>query len=193
MLLNYIKALFAYAGSRAWMALGMMILLGLTQGIGLVMILPFLHVIGIASSNGVNGYAEKFVQVMEFIGAKPTMTSVLCTYLVIVSVHALGTRFKDILTTRIVRGFTQYFENRLYSLFCHVDWLCFLRTRDSDIVHVLTADIGRVAFATQQVFQLIVSAILVTIHILFFLQYFYPHDPFRTCLRCCFSSGVTTV
>ena len=48
-----------------------------------------------------------------------------------------------------------------------MDWLCFLRTRDSDIIHVLTADISRVAFATQQVFQLIVSAILVTIHILF--------------------------
>ena len=167
MFFNYIKVLFKYAGHRAWIALGMMILLGLTQGIGLVMILPFLHVIGITSSNGVNAYAEKFVKLMEFIGAEPTMMSVLCTYLVIVSIHALGTRFKDILTTRIVSGFTQYLENRLYSLFCHVDWLCFLRTRDSDIIHVLTADIGRVAFATQQVFQLIVSVILVTIHVLF--------------------------
>ncbi len=167
MLLKYIKALFAYAGSRAWIALGMMLLLGLTQGIGLVMIIPFLHVIGIASSNGVNGYAEKFIEIMDFIGAEPTMTSVLGTYLVIVSIHAFGTRFKDILTQRIVRGFTQYLENRLYSLFCHVDWLCFLRTRDSDIIHVLTADISRVSFATQQVFQLIVSAMLVMIHILF--------------------------
>ena len=167
MLLKYIKALFSYAGHRAWIALGMMLLLGLTQGIGLVMIIPFLHVIGIVSSNGVNGYAEKFIEIMAFIDAEPTMFSVICTYLIIVSIHAFGTRFKDMLTTQIVRGFAQYLENRIYSLFCNMDWLCFLRTRDSDITHVLTADIGRVAFATQQVFQLIVSAILVTIHILF--------------------------
>jgi len=167
MLLKYIKALFNYAGHRAWIALGMMLLLGLTQGIGLVMIIPFLHVIGIASSNGVNGYAEKFIEIMEFIGAEPTMFFVICTYLLIISLHAFGTKFKDILTTQIVRGFTQYLEDRLYSLFSNMNWLCFLRTRDSDIIHVLTADIARVAFATQQVFQLIVSAILVTIHILF--------------------------
>ena len=39
--------------------------------------------------------------------------------------------------------------------------------RDSDIIHVLTADISRVAFDTQQIFQLIVSTVLVLIHILF--------------------------
>ncbi len=174
MLMKYIKTLFTYAGSRAWIALGMMILLGLTQGIGLVMIIPFLHVIGIESSANISGYAGKFVEFMEFIGAAPTMTAVICVYLVIISIHAFGTRFKDILTARIVEGFTQYLENRLYTLFCHVDWLCFLRTRDSDIVHVLTADIGRVSYATHQVFQLIVSSIIVMIHILFSLSISVP-------------------
>ena len=167
MLLKYIRSLFQYAGSKAWGSLSLMILLGLTQGIGLVMIIPFLQVIGIESSNGVNGYAEKFAAFMAFIGVKPGFFSVICTYLLIVSLHAFATRFKDILTAKIVNGFTQHLRNRLYSHFCHADWLCFLRTRDADIIHVITADIQRVASATQQFFQLIVSGILVMIHILF--------------------------
>jgi ABC-type uncharacterized transport system YnjBCD ATPase subunit len=144
MLFNYIKSLFQYAGRMAWVSLGLMILLGLTQGISLVMIIPFLHVIGIQSSNGTNGYAQKFVEFMEFIGAQPTFFSVICTYLVIVSIHACAIRYKDILTARIVYGFTQYLSNRLYTRFCHADWLCFLKTRDArnDLYTLVTDHIG---------------------------------------------------
>ncbi len=166
MLTTYIRFFFNYAGKRAWLSLGLAILLGLTQGIGLVMILPFLHIIGIATSNGTGGYAQWIFALMQKAGVQPSFSSVLCIYLAIISTHAVIVRYREILNAKLVQGFTQYLRNKLYAVFCHADWLCFLKTPDADIIYVLTADLSRVGLATQQVFQLIGSVIIVVIHLI---------------------------
>jgi len=166
MLTTYIRFFLNYAGNRAWLSLGLAILLGLTQGIGLVMILPFLHIIGVATSNGSGGYAQWIFDLMQKVGVQPSFFSVLCIYFAIVSLHAIVVRFREILNADLVQGFTQYLRNKLYAVFCHADWLCFLKTPDADIIYVLTADLSRVGLATQQVFQLIGSIVIVVIHLI---------------------------
>lgn len=165
MLRQYITALFHYAGTKAWLSLGMTVFIGLTQGIGLVMIIPFLSIIGIGGSDNSNTIVKGTAYVINAVGIPANIYSVLAIYLILISVHAVITRYYEVLNTRIVNGFTQHLRNTLYELFCHVDWLTFLRTRNSDITHLLTADLQRVSFATQQLFQLIGAAVIMMIHI----------------------------
>lgn len=160
----FIKTLFRYAGIKAWTALGLMILLGLTQGVGLAMIIPFLHVIGLASS-GSSQYAQLFSRTMAAMGISPGFLSVILAYLVIICIHSFALRFKDILVAKIGAGFAQHMRDRLYMRFCHTDWLGFLSIPNAEIIHVMTGDIKQVAFGTQKMIQVAATCIQVLIYI----------------------------
>jgi len=162
---HYIQALFRYAGIRAWFSLGLMVFLGMTQGVGLLMLIPFLGVIGLGGGESSTGFAAHMGKVFSWLGLPLTLPTILCLYLGIVTAHATVTRYREVLNTRIINEFTQALRNRLYQALCRAQWLCFLRTKSSDVTHVLTADLQRVGFATQQLLQLIGTIIIAGVHI----------------------------
>ena len=165
MLTHYIKTLFKYAGIKAWVSLGLMVFLGLTQGVGLLMLIPFLRLIGLGDGEDPAGLAAQIGRIFTGVGLPLTMPSILCVYVGIVAAHAMVTRYREILNTRIIYGFTQALRNSLYRALCRAEWLCFLRTRSSDVTHVLTSDLQRVGFAAQQLLQLIGTVIIAGVHI----------------------------
>jgi ATP-binding cassette subfamily C protein len=165
MLTHYIKTLFQYAGIRAWISLGLMVFLGLTQGVGLLMLIPFLRLIGLGGGEGPGGLATYIGNAFAWVGLPLTIPSILCVYVGIVAAHAMVTRYREVLNTKIIYGFTQVLRNSLYQAFCRTEWLCFMRTRGSDITHVLTSDLQRVGFATQQLLQLAGTIIIAGVHI----------------------------
>ncbi len=162
---HYIETLFQYARARAWISLGLMVFLGLTQGAGLVMLIPFLQLIGLGAAKTPVGLAAHIGNMFAWFGLQLTLSSILCLYVGIVAAYATVTRYRDVLDTRLIYGFTQALRNRLYQALCRADWLCFLRTKASDVTHVLTADLQRVGFATQQLLQLTGTVIIAGVHI----------------------------
>jgi ATP-binding cassette, subfamily C, bacterial len=165
MLTHYIKTLFRYAGIKASVSLGLMVFLGLTQGVGLLMLIPFLRLIGLGDGEDPAGLAAQIGRVFTELGLPLTMSSILCVYVGIVAAHAMVTRYGEILNIRIIYGFTQALRNSLYRALCRAEWLCFLRTRSSDVTHVLTSDLQRVGFAAHQLLQLIGTVIIAGVHI----------------------------
>jgi len=166
---GYLRVFFQFAGLKVWYLMGLMVILGMTQGIGLAMILPFLHVIGIDVSGGANSYISFFVKLNAFLGVTPGLWSVISVYILIISIHSIAEKFKEILSSRLVSEFTHYLRIRLYAKFSHTSWMQFIKTPDADIIHVLTTDIQRVSMATQDLFRLLVSGLMVAIYILFSL------------------------
>ena len=167
LLITYLKTLFDYAKAKAALSLLLMVFLGLTQGIGLLLIIPFLGVIGIGGGSGMQNHqiAEYTKAVFQIFGLTPDIYGILFIYVIIISLHAGIKRFHEILNTRIIHGYTQFLRNRLYSRLCRLNWLGFLRTKQADITHVLTADLQNLSFATQQLFQLIGSVFIVCIQL----------------------------
>jgi ATP-binding cassette subfamily C protein len=165
MLTHYIRTLFRYARARAWISLGLMVFLGLTQGVGLVMLVPFLQMIGLGNTENPGGLAARIGNVLGGVGLPLNMSSILCIYLGIIATHAAVTRYGEVLNARIVHGFTQCLRDRLYRALSQAEWLCFLRSKGSDITHVLTADLQRVGFATHQLLQLIGTSVIAGVHI----------------------------
>lgn len=165
MLVHYVRALFKYAGVRVSISLCLMVFMSLTQGIGLVMLIPFLQLIGLGGNEAASGFVARLGNVLRWLGLPLNMPVILCLYVVIVAIHAIVARYRDVLNARIVNGFTQNLRQRLYQVLSRAEWLCFLRSRASDITHVLTSDLQRVGFATQQLFQLIGTVIIAGVHI----------------------------
>jgi len=165
MLMSYIRTLFRDAGIRPWVSLALIVFLGLTQGVGLVMLIPFLGLIGLGGAESSTGLSAHMGNMFEWFGLPLTLVSILCLYVGIVAVHASLTRYREVLNTQIIYGFTQTLRNRLYQALCRVEWLCFLRTKASDVTHVLTTDLQRVGFATQQFLQLTGTIIIAGVHV----------------------------
>jgi ATP-binding cassette subfamily C protein len=165
MLSRYVKTLFRYAGNRAWVSIGLMVILGLTEGVGLVMLLPFLQLIGLGGAGGGAGLATRMGNVLLNMGLPLNLLSILCVYVGIIAAHAIMTRYREVLNAGLVHGFIQSLRQRLYQALSRAEWLCFLRSRASDITHVLTTDLQRVGFATQQLLQLIGTIIIAGVHI----------------------------
>lgn len=171
---NYLNALYRFAGARLWLLLVLMSLLGATQGIGLALIIPFLNAIGIDAGTGDSAYTRLFVRSFIAMGLPLNLATVTAAYTFIIIVYAAATRYKEVLSIQLVTGFTHHLRTRVYAHFCYSDWQVFLNTRGSDIIHVLTQDVQRMAFATQQVFQLIVSVVILAIYILFCMTMSFP-------------------
>ena len=161
----YAKTLFRYAKYRVWLSLGLMVFSGLTQGVGLVMLIPFLGLIGMGGADGPGGLTAHAGRIFGWFNLDLNLVTVLCLYVCIIAIYAAATRYQTVLNTRIVYGFTQALRDRLYRSLCRAEWLCLLRTRSSDVTQALTSDTQRVGFATQQLLHLGSTLIIASVHI----------------------------
>ena len=164
---DFLRALLRHGGGTVWVSLGLMLLLGLFRGIGLAMILPFLHVIGMTPQGGGSRYAEMFADAMAHLGIPADFSSVILVYLLLILIHALVARYQAVLATRITAGFAHHLRDVIYDRFCRTEWHRFLGIPNPEIIQVLTLDINQVAFGTQMMIKATASAILLLIYISF--------------------------
>ena len=145
-LTHYLKTLMRYAGIRAWVSLALIVFLGLSQGVGLVMLIPFLGLIGLGGAGDPDGISAHIGHMFDRLGVPMNLVSILCLYMGIVALHAV----------------------------CRAEWLSFLHTKASDVSQVLTSDLQRVGFATQQFLQLTGTIIIALVHIVVSLMISIP-------------------
>ncbi|MCP4152445.1 MAG: ABC transporter ATP-binding protein [bacterium] len=142
------------------------ILLGLTQGVGLVMIIPFLHTLGLPGDGGKSsGFTAIVSRIFSAMGLPFTIYSILGAYIVIVSIFAVLKHYRTVLDTEIQQGFIRHLRNRLYRALTYTDWLFIARERSSDITHSLTSDIQRIGSGTLIFLQFSSSVVLILFHI----------------------------
>jgi ATP-binding cassette subfamily C protein len=136
----------------------------LVQGIGLLMIIPLLQLIGFGATGG-SGISRHIGLVLARVGLPLNLTSILGIYLALVGATALAGRFRDVLNTEIVQGFTNYWRNQLYEALTRVDWLDFTRLRAPDITHVFTSGLETVGVGTQQMLILVSTLVIAAVHL----------------------------
>ena len=161
----YLRTLLRLSGFKPWLSLFLMVFLGLSQGVGLMMLVPFLGLIGLGGRHESGGLASYASKAFAWLGLPMTLTTILSIYVVIVSAYAMAARRRDILNVAIIHGFTQTLRNRLYRGLCRIGWLGFLRMKSSDVIHVLTADLDRVGFATQHLLQVTGAIVIAFVHV----------------------------
>jgi ATP-binding cassette subfamily C protein len=159
--MQYIKSFLSYARGKIVLSLGLGIFLGMTEGIGLFMLIPFMELIGIGAHSGKSeGIAAAVNKIMTSVGVTPTLSGILCIYIALITAQAVANRFSQVINAEIVSGYTCFLQDQMYSVLAYADWLSFIRLRPSDIAHVLAVDVKRVGFITQQLLQLLGAVIL---------------------------------
>lgn len=162
--LKFLRAFYASAGFRATLAVALLIAVGLTEGVGLLMLIPFLQLIGIGDA-APQGVVALVGNAWQKTGLPMNLLTVLCVYAGVVSLYALAQRWSTLLNGRISHAFTRSLRNELFEAMARVQWLRFTRMRTSDINHVLTVNLDAVENGTFGLFVLVSSAFIIAVHV----------------------------
>jgi ATP-binding cassette subfamily C protein len=182
--IEYLRELFDQAGTRAYFAIAVLIGMGLTQGVGLLMLIPFLQLIGIGDS-APSGLVATIGKVWNFMGLPLNLPAVLAVYVGIVSCYAIIQRWSTILNSKLSHAFTRKLRDDLFRSMARVQWLRFMQIKGSDINHVMTSNLATVDNGTYGLFALISTAFVVLVHIVIAVMLSFP----LTCVAMV-SSGV---
>lgn len=153
------------------LAVGVMVCLGLTEGIGLLMLVPLLQLVGLDVQQGAIGrIAQILLSVFTAVGARPTLIAVLGVYVLIMSLHGLLARWQATLNLTLEHEFVASLRKRLYRAIANTTWPFFSRSRSADFTHVLTEELERVGGATSCLLYLLATAIVTSVYVIFALR-----------------------
>jgi ATP-binding cassette, subfamily C, bacterial len=162
---SYLLSFLRYTGAKAWISLLVMVLLGLSEGVGLIMLIPFLQLIGFDGVEKSDRISSLVRNLFEMTGLPLSLPTILCVYVTILGVHAAGSRYQEGLNARMIMGYTQFMQDRLYMAVARVSWLCFTQTSGANVIRVVTSDLIRAGLATRRLLELISTVILTAIYI----------------------------
>jgi ATP-binding cassette subfamily C protein len=166
MLKNYIIRLIKFSRQKAVISVILNIITGLTQGVGLLMILPLLQTLGMTGEGGESSALTGVITgVFDFLGLSLNIYTILGAYVVVVSLFAAAKRRQTVLNIGIQQGFTLFLRGRLYRALTYADWLFIARKKSSDITHAVTSDIQQVGAGTHFFLMFLSGAVLIVFHI----------------------------
>lgn len=160
----YLRAFLAFAGLKAVLAIGLLIVVGLTEGVGLLMLIPFLQLIGLTDS-APSGVVLAVGQVWAAVGLPMNLPTVLMVWAGIVTLYAFIGRWSTLINARVSHAFTRYLRDELCRAMTRAQWLHFTSAKPSDINHVMTANLNTVDNGTFGLFLLISTFLVVGVHI----------------------------
>jgi ATP-binding cassette subfamily C protein len=153
------------------LALGLMVGVGLTEGMGLLLLLPMLRSVGVDTHQGAVGQLTGVISgLFTSIGIQPTLLPVLGTYALIIGVHAFLQRWQTINNFLLVHTFVVFLRQRLYQAIARTNWLFFSRSRSSDFMHALIDELNRVGIGTYHLLSLAANACVTAVYLILALQ-----------------------
>ncbi|MCP4756488.1 MAG: ABC transporter ATP-binding protein [Proteobacteria bacterium] len=144
----------------------LMVLLSLTQGIGLLMLIPLLQLVDIGQTGeAVGGIAGLIGGWTRAVGISSSLFEILCFYVGLVTANAMGQYLQSVLSSEMTHGFTRFCRNRLYASFARANWLFILKTRSGEVTYLLTSGLQRVGQGVTQTLQLFSAVAIIAVHI----------------------------
>jgi len=151
---------------HAFIALAIQIFKGLTEGVGLLFIIPLLSIAGISQLDSSNSGLVQFIhQAFETTGLLITVNSVLIIYLIIMSFYAILGYFQSVNTTKINQNVALKWRNIFFEQVTYSKWSALQQIKRSDLQEILTVEIRRLAAISNQSIQVVGSIILIGVYL----------------------------
>jgi len=146
---------------------GLMLLQGLSAGVGLLMLIPLLHLIGFDfGGNTSSEFAGVTARFFSGAGTPLTLPVILLAYIFIVSLIAGLRYYLTVLTTTVQQAYICHTRYQLYHSLLHSRWPFIIRHKMSDFTHCLTSQVQGIGQASYQMLSLLSQLILVGVYVL---------------------------
>ena len=161
---QYLKAFFRSAGARAFLTIGLLVVVGLTEGVGILMLIPFLQLLGLTDS-APSGLVLSVGRIWTGLGLPMSLTGVLIAWVAIVSLYACISRWSTMVNARVSHAFTRQLRDELSQSMTRAEWLHFTRVKSSDINQTMTANLSSVDNGTFGMFLLVSTVVVIVVHV----------------------------
>ena len=163
---GFAAALARFAGWRLVPALAVALALALTEGAGLILLIPLLGTIGLVVGEGsTRGMAAWTERLFAFAGLTPSLVSVLAVFLLVSLVYATLYRWHLLLTPALEQQFVLALKERLYRAIVSARWSFLVKRRMTDMGHALLSDMERVSGSAHQLLTLVAGSAVTFIYI----------------------------
>jgi ATP-binding cassette subfamily C protein len=163
---KFTRFLLATLPARLTLAIALMVGVGLTEGLGLVLLVPILRQIGLTVQGGtVARIGTGIAALFTTVGVQSTLLAFLVLYALVMLGLALLSRWQTVMTYSIQNDVATQLRERLYRRIVNAKWTFFAQSRSSNFSHALTAEIWRVGMATQNLLQLAVNLVVTIIYL----------------------------
>jgi ABC-type multidrug transport system fused ATPase/permease subunit len=165
-LLYFLQKLHNYSGRILYINLVLSMLMGLLDGIGILLLLPLLSIIGLIDFNLTNIPVIHRLNFLVEMPKEDALLIILSVYLTLVISQSLVTRNVGLRDIRIHTGFINYIRLELYESLLKADWEFFIKRRKSDLMNSLTSELGIVTNSTFLLLQFLASLVFTAIQVL---------------------------
>ncbi len=139
-------------------------LCSLTEGIGILLLIPSLQVAGLnlVGEGSVGRYAVWIDSGLRWIHLSPSLPVLLFIFLILISTRTISVKLQMVTGATAQQKIQSYLRERLHRAIVGADWLFLCRRKSADLIHVLTREVERVGMAT--IFTLLLAGdLLVTV------------------------------
>jgi ATP-binding cassette subfamily C protein len=131
------------------------------------MLVPLLHIVGFAEDQQATSVITRLTeQLFNAINLPLTLTNVLILYITLIIFRSLLLYQRETVLNDIQLGFVDHMRVKLYDAIGRANWIFLSKKRTSDLTHVLTTDINRIAQGTHFILQILVSSFIVLAYII---------------------------
>lgn len=132
------------SGTRFWMALSLLLVGSLTEGISIFLLIPLLHIM--SQTDG--AFVMQLGQIEAFSGWFPdiaiSLPVILALLIGLVSLQAVFFRWKSIYLAEMLIDFLNQTRIELFDAIARARWEKVAQSRNSELEHALTADIEKI-------------------------------------------------
>ena len=147
---EYISTLYKATGWRLLLSVILAALCSLTEGIGILLLIPTLQVSGLnlMGQGRVQSYAVAIDAMLRRMHLPPSLPILLLIFMVLISARTLMQKLEMVVGSEVQQEIQAYLRERLHCAIVGADWLFLCRKKSSDLVHVLTSEVERIGMAT---------------------------------------------
>jgi ATP-binding cassette, subfamily C, bacterial len=156
---------------RAGLIIGCMVARSLTDGLGIILLVPLLQQIGLDVQPGNMGRLADWISgAFAAVGLYPTLPVVLLTYFGVASMHAALGYWQETWAQAARQAVLIFQRERLYRAIVEAKWHFLASSRLSDFTHALTAELDRVGDAVEYLLTLGATLAVTTVYLILAMQ-----------------------
>ena len=148
---------------RALLALVLLLLGSLTEGMSILLLIPLLQLAG-QGGTGVPAAGMPLLGSILGSGVAFSLVPLLAAFLAFVTAQSIFTRFRTVHMARMMQTCVDDLRLRLFGAIGSARWMLIARTRGSDIQQALSGDVERVRAAVFNLLLLVQAIVMVAIY-----------------------------
>nr|WP_244865064.1 ABC transporter ATP-binding protein [Xylanibacillus composti] len=145
-----------------------MVVISLMEGVGIFMLVPMLHLVGLFQSDAVSmPLVDWLLRPLDGLPTDWLLPAILLLFVALLTGQAWLQRFQTNMNMAIQQGYIRHLRMEIYEGLLQANWSFFLRKRKSDFNHIMTNELARVTSGTYLTLRITTTILFTIVQLVF--------------------------